>query len=173
MRKILSILATSVLLASLLVVSSCSDNKTPPPNHPISVSAEFLWGNDIYDDEVAIDFTIINNQDKIITNVSLILLHKIVFVESDLQKAPNLRRINVIDLSLGKGESYSKVLSFGDIKYGSLEAESVHGELFSIYTEFADGSAWGDTNFSLLDHKDIRARGVEIKIATIYKPKRS
>jgi len=173
--KVLAVLAALFLLTSLVVVSSCGSNKTPPPNHPLSITAKFIWGNDIYYDEVAIDFTITNNQEKIITDVSVVLFYKIVFVESDLQKTSNLRRINVGDLSLGQGESYNRVLSFGNIKYDVIEAESVQGELFSVYTQFADGSTWGDVNLSNHDdisRDDIRARGVKTEITTISNPKR-
>ena len=171
MRKIFSVLASLFLLVGLLALSSCNNNvQGPPPNHPLSISAKLLWGNDIYDDEVAIDFTITNNQDKIVTDVSIVLFYKIVFTDSDLRKPFDLRRMSISNLSLSKGESYNRILSFGNIQHGILEAESVQGELFSIYTQFADGSSWGNTNLSY--HDVIRAQGVEIEITNIFNPKR-
>jgi hypothetical protein len=143
MKKIVAtFLATAVLFSVMLGINACSEKQNGAwADYPLYIACDFVWNPPQGENEVSINLTVTNNQEKVITQFTVYLFTQTYYDYIKGKPPVDSKRITIYDLSLAEGDAYSVLVSFNAIFDGRGIAKSVKGNLYGTWVEFDNGQS--------------------------------
>jgi len=169
-KIVIAFLAVAMLLTAILGLNACSEKQNVAwPNYPLDLSCDFVWNPSQGENEVSINLTVTNNQEKVITQFIVYLYTQTYYDYIKGRPSVDAKQITIYELNLAEGESYTVLVTFNGIFNGLGTAKSVSGNLYGTWVEFDNGqSQWGDPELNI--RSEVYANGYKKALKSSNNP---